>query len=285
MPGSASSSLLHALSLLAVPLLQWLLLPPGSPLLPSPAHGASWRAFLLLGVIPFLWFGVCAGAWALADALVVSGASPALAACKLQPLFRPSPRDYLIALSVALQSWVLVGLPFAWLLVSALGPRLGVPASAVDAPWSPWEFARHLPAFLIAVELGFYTSHRALHSSRAAYALVHRQHHEFSAPFALAAVYAHPLEHLLSNVLPISAGPLLMRSHPFTGCLWACLAIFSTCGAHSGYNIPGLTRAPFHDWHHEAYTENFGVLGAFLGLDALLGTSARFRARLREKAA
>jgi len=111
-------------------------------------------------------------------------------------------------------------------------------------------------------------------------ALVHRMHHTFTAPFALAAVYAHPLEHLLSNVLPISLGPLLMRSHPATAALWAAIAIFSTCGAHSGYLVRGLTRSAFHDHHHQVFLENYGVLGDTpLGLDWWLGTSRRYWAK------
>ena len=282
----AGGAALMAASLLLVPAAQAWLAPAGTPLLPLPPFTltrgvppAVWRSFALLGLAPLAAFCLCAAAWALVDAAVAAGAAPpALARAKLQP-WQPSARAYGRAAAVAARSWLCVGLPWAWLLASAVGPRLGLAASAAAAWPGPAELLWHAPAFLLLVELGFYASHRALHALRAGYALVHRQHHEFSAPFALAAVYAHPLEHLLSNVLPISLGPLLMRSHPMTAAIWACIAVFATCGAHSGYYIPGLTRAPFHDWHHEVYVENFGVLGAVFGLDRWLGTSTRFRAK------
>jgi len=166
-----ASGALHAAAVCASPLLQRALAPAGTPLLPHPSLGAPWRAFLLLGVAPLLFFFAVAGCWAAADALVAAGGARALAAAKLQPALRPSRRDYAAAAAAAVYNFAAVGLPWAWLLVSALGPALGVAAAAVDAPWSPWELPRHLPAFLLAVEVGFYLSHRALHG-RTASALV-----------------------------------------------------------------------------------------------------------------
>ena len=270
--------ILYIASLSIVPLLQLTLSPAGTPILPSWKH-AAWADFVVLGFGPLAFFSVCAAAWAVADALVVAGLAPSLAAMRCQPIAPlPSSVGYLRALQSAAVSWVLVGLPWAWLLASTIGPRLHMISSGTR--WNAWELVSHVPVYLLAVEVGFYASHRLLHVWRLPYDLIHRKHHEFSAPFALAAVHAHPLEHLVSNVLPISLGPLLARSHPMSALVWACFSIFSTCGAHSGYAVPGLTRAPFHDWHHEILTENFGVLGPIIGLDRWLGTSTRFRAKL-----
>ena len=47
----------------------------------------------------------------------------------------------------------------------------------------------------------FYYSHRLLHA-KPFYARINKTHHEWKAPTAIAAAYAHPIEHLLSNVLP-----------------------------------------------------------------------------------
>lgn len=47
---------------------------------------------------------------------------------------------------------------------------------------------------------------RFLHHRRL-YKYIHKKHHEWTAPIAVTAIYCHPLEHLLSNILP----PALVR--------------------------------------------------------------------------
>ena len=42
---------------------------------------------------------------------------------------------------------------------------------------------------------------------------IHKFHHEWTAPVGVASIYAHPLEHLLSNLLPVFIGPFIMKSH------------------------------------------------------------------------
>lgn len=59
-------------------------------------------------------------------------------------------------------------------------------------------------ALLIATD---YWAHRALHYGPL-YKKIHKLHHEFSAPFGLAAEYAHPLEILILGMGTIG-GPFL----------------------------------------------------------------------------
>ena len=84
-----------------------------------------------------------------------------------------------------------------------------------------------LPMFIIVEEFGFYYSHILLHS-KLLYKSLHKIHHEWTAPVGLAALYAHPLEHILSNLLPIALGPLLLGSHLLTAWLWYVVALVGT---------------------------------------------------------
>ena len=117
---------------------------------------------------------------------------------------------------------------------------------------------------VLLVELFFFCSHRLLHV-QPLYSLVHKQHHEYKAPIALAAIYAHPLEALVGNTFAVMGPAFLVGFHAYTWYWGICLGFFSTQSSHSGYNIDGR----FHDIHHEFTTFNYGSIGL---LDYLLGT-------------
>uniref|UniRef100_A0A914W4A6 Fatty acid hydroxylase domain-containing protein n=1 Tax=Plectus sambesii TaxID=2011161 RepID=A0A914W4A6_9BILA len=119
----------------------------------------------------------------------------------------------------------------------------------------------------------FYYSHRLLHHPRI-YKHVHKVHHEWTAPIGIVSIYAHPFEHLVSNLLPPLVGPVLCGSHIATTWLWYTLALFSTTISHCGYHFPFLPSPESHDFHHLKFTQNYGVLGVF---DRLHGTDNLFR--------
>ncbi|XP_077984868.1 fatty acid hydroxylase domain-containing protein 2-like [Glandiceps talaboti] len=131
-----------------------------------------------------------------------------------------------------------------------------------------------LTVFLLVEEVGFYYSHRLLHHPML-YKHIHKIHHEWTAPICIISIYSHPIEHIMSNMLPPMLGPLLMGSHVATAWLWFVMALNSTLIAHSGYHLPFLPSNEAHDFHHVSFVNNFGVLGV---LDHLHGTDKLFRA-------
>lgn len=62
--------------------------------------------------------------------------------------------------------------------------------------------------------------------------------------------YCHPLEHILSNVLPVAGGSVIMQSHTSVTWLWMMLATLTTLNNHSGYHLPFSHSSEFHDFHH-----------------------------------
>lgn len=95
-----------------------------------------------------------------------------------------------------------------------------------------------------------YYSCRLLHHPRI-YKYIHKIHHEWTAPISITAIYAHPIEHLISNVFPVLMGPLVMGSHVATCWLWFALAISTTLVSHCGYHLPLLPSPEAHDYHHQ----------------------------------
>ena len=121
-------------------------------------------------------------------------------------------------------------------------------------------------------EVVFYVLHRALHDLRW-YKYVHKIHHEFKAPIGLAAEYAHIVELILSNIIPGAIGPALSNAHPLSTWVWMVGSLVQTCFHHSGLMLPFYPLNQWtiaHDWHHKAFTDQFGVVGA---MDSALKTT------------
>ena len=147
-------------------------------------------------------------------------------------------------------------------------------------------------AFCTACEdIVFYAVHRALHDSRI-YAPVHKLHHEWTAPIVLASEHAHVLEFVVSNGLPVLAGPLLLRSHTLTYAIFVVTRVATSVDNHCGYAFPWSpcrllpfgTTAESHDFHH-ARGIDAAFASQFALFDVLCGTLGSFPSWRRARTA
>lgn len=135
---------------------------------------------------------------------------------------------------------------------------------------------------------GPFTAHQALHYGPL-YRNIHKLHHKYSAPFGLAAEYAHPAETLILAMGTLG-GPLGLcyltggNFHVVTMYIWVTLRLFQAIDAHSGYDFPWSLQhilpfwsgADHHDFHHMAFTNNYST--SFRWFDHLFGTDDKYRA-------
>ncbi|KAL3457540.1 hypothetical protein BJX64DRAFT_293030 [Aspergillus heterothallicus] len=122
---------------------------------------------------------------------------------------------------------------------------------------------------LLAREISFYYVHRALHHP-SIYVYIHKMHHKYITPVAFAAEYAHPVEHLLANVLPITLPLYLKGAHFVSIMLFATFELWEAAADHSGYDFLKLPPAELHDLHHEKFRVNYGTIGL---MDCIHGTN------------
>ena len=115
----------------------------------------------------------------------------------------------------------------------------------------------------------FYWGHRILHHPNI-YSKIHKQHHEFYNVINITSLYAHPIEFLLSNVVPLLACTLVLgkRIHMVTFMGFALFRILETNETHSGYEfpwsmyqiLPFATDATYHNFHHLKNIGNYGSM-------------------------
>ncbi|RLA63806.1 MAG: hypothetical protein DRQ89_05715 [Epsilonproteobacteria bacterium] len=125
--------------------------------------------------------------------------------------------------------------------------------------------------FMLIEDTMFYWIHRLLHQ-KTLFRKIHHIHHRFNINSAVASQYAHPVEFLICDLVPVITGPALLLIlglpvHIITLWIWMVIRIWESVDAHSGYNLPfwfphkliyGGGSIP-HDLHHSKNKGSFAT--------------------------
>lgn len=155
--------------------------------------------------------------------------------------------------------------------------------SRFDTPFPDWKHtATLLLIFFVIEDTYFYWVHRLLHWGPF-YTYIHKVHHTHTAPFGMAAEYAHPIETLILGLGSVM-GPFLLAPHMIEMWIWLFFRCWQEVDAHCGYDfpwslyniVPFYGGSEFHDFHHMNFVGNYG--STFRIWDRICGTDNKYHA-------
>ncbi|KAI4752922.1 ERG25, C-4 methyl sterol oxidase, partial [Aureobasidium sp. EXF-8845] len=158
---------------------------------------------------------------------------------------------------LVLLSHFTVELPQIWLF-HPMAQYFGL---GTEVPFPPvYKMAYQIAIFFVFEDAWHYWAHRAFHWGPL-YKAVHKIHHQYSAPFGLAAEYASPIEVMSLGFgtvgIPIVFCAITKDLHILTMYIWIVLRLFQAIDAHSGYEFPWSLHHFLPFWagaeHHDVH--------------------------------
>jgi sphinganine C4-monooxygenase len=133
---------------------------------------------------------------------------------------------------------------------------------------------------MLVMDTWQYFVHRYMHQNTFLYRHIHSQHHRLVVPYAIGALYNHPLEGLLLDTLGGAISFLVSGMTAQTAVFFFSFAVIKTVDDHCGLWLPGnifhalfQNNTAYHDIHHQLQGTKYNYSQPFFVMwDKLLGT-------------
>ncbi|KAK8538804.1 hypothetical protein V6N13_009179 [Hibiscus sabdariffa] len=180
---------------------------------------------------------------------------------------------------------VVKGVLFQQLVQATVAKLLFLLTSTADAsgtmiqPSIPVQIVQFIIAMLV-MDTWQYFVHRFMHQNKFLYRHVHSQHHRLVVPYAIGALYNHPLEGLLLDTFGGAISFLVSGMTARTAVIFFCFAVIKTVDDHCGLWLPGnifhiffQNNCAYHDIHHQLQGTKYNYSQPFFPIwDKILGT-------------
>lgn len=113
---------------------------------------------------------------------------------------------------------------------------------------------------LLTEEIIFFYLHYLFHKQRYLYKKIHYKHHKWIDPVAVSALYAHPIEVIFCNYMPLIIGFFITHFNFYYALSFIAIGTINALYVHSGYSIT-CSKKVGHYQHHLIYNKQYGVLG------------------------
>ncbi|XP_021299870.1 sphinganine C4-monooxygenase 2-like [Herrania umbratica] len=140
--------------------------------------------------------------------------------------------------------------------------------------------ARQFVVAMLVFDTYQYFLHRYLHHNKFLYRHLHSKHHRLVVPYPFGAIYSHPIEGFLFDILGGSLAIFLSGMSPRTSAFFSSFAAMKSVDDHCGLMLPGNpfhiffeNNTAYHDLHHQLYGGKYNFSQPFFAMwDRILGT-------------
>ncbi|XVE91477.1 hypothetical protein REPUB_Repub01dG0013400 [Reevesia pubescens] len=161
---------------------------------------------------------------------------------------------------------------------------------SVGKPSSFIVIARQFVVAMIVLDTYQYFLHRCMHQSKFLYKHLHSQHHRLVVPYTYGAIYNHPIEGFLFDIVGGILSYVLSGMSPRTSIFFYCFGTIKNVDDHCGMLLPGnplnllANNTAYHDFHHQFYGGKYNFSQPFFVFwDKILGTYMPISLVKREK--